>query len=515
MSQSRYARDYYVKRGWAPHIAAGAVGNYMQESGPDLNPNAYNKAEDAYGIGQWRGERLANLRRFAAENGRELDNIDTQLDFSIWEKENTEKAAWSKIQGARDADEAASLFDQYYERSAGLHTPQRQAYARSLMDEGPGALSDGSRPLEFLPDQVGTPMFPSAPPLDLSNGVMSSRNEPERIPREGMWGKFLDWTSEGNRSNQLLAIGSGLLSGDNWASGIAGSSTNLLNVNTAEQDRQTDLAEREEDLEQRRIENAQRQQQIDQNGQESGRAYPIGNIMMPDGSVIGDALADSDGYFRYGENGERIPISGGERVNNSDSFGSKGQPTFEQATQQQEEIITTGHSLEAMDKLMEKLPTIPTGISGLVSDIDKIYKTATEQGLDLTQLDRADVQAELQTLIGGLRLDIVGPGTMTEQDAVRIVAAIGGDMQDFLSNPEVALQRITTIRERTYGRYNQQYEQYDATIKRFPRNGYLPVDRYVPKSEQEPGILTSKLPPPGGASSLPPEILKALEEDGY
>lgn len=60
-------------------LAAGFVGNFMTESGPKINPMAYNSAaggKGAHGIAQWRGPRYDNLLAFAAAERAELFTND-------------------------------------------------------------------------------------------------------------------------------------------------------------------------------------------------------------------------------------------------------------------------------------------------------------------------------------------------------------------------------------------------------------------------------------------------------
>jgi hypothetical protein len=59
------AFDYYVKNGMDAVHAAGAVGNHMVEAYSHVDPNAYNSKEGAFGISQWRGDRLNDLASFA------------------------------------------------------------------------------------------------------------------------------------------------------------------------------------------------------------------------------------------------------------------------------------------------------------------------------------------------------------------------------------------------------------------------------------------------------------------
>lgn len=62
------------------------VGNMLQES--SLRPNAVNRAEGAYGLMQWRGERFNQLQQFAQQQGTTWQNPDTQLAFIKHEMTN-------------------------------------------------------------------------------------------------------------------------------------------------------------------------------------------------------------------------------------------------------------------------------------------------------------------------------------------------------------------------------------------------------------------------------------------
>lgn len=110
-----------VTRGMPAHIAAGFVGNIDAESA--FNPAAYNSEEEAYGLAQWtpNGGRRDRLHEMYGAN----PTLDQQLDFIMWELGGPESPAWQKILTARDAQEAAALIDQHYERSSGEHRNKR------------------------------------------------------------------------------------------------------------------------------------------------------------------------------------------------------------------------------------------------------------------------------------------------------------------------------------------------------------------------------------------------------
>jgi hypothetical protein len=125
--------EEFKKHGVPDHIAYGALGNFKQESG--FNPTAFNEGEGAFGMGQWRGDRLENLKRFADANGTDPSDPRTQVAFTVHEWQTTERGAWDKIAQSRDPAEAAAAIDQHYERSSGEH---REARVKNAVDYAQG-----------------------------------------------------------------------------------------------------------------------------------------------------------------------------------------------------------------------------------------------------------------------------------------------------------------------------------------------------------------------------------------
>jgi hypothetical protein len=135
ISQAAAVR-YFTERGLTPEQSAGVVGNLMQESG--LKSNAWNESEKAYGIAQWRNERLEGLKAFAATNGKEIGDIHTQMDYILHELQTTESKAGQKLMKSSSASEAAFNFGKYYERPAVVENT-RIAYAeQALQSYGKG-----------------------------------------------------------------------------------------------------------------------------------------------------------------------------------------------------------------------------------------------------------------------------------------------------------------------------------------------------------------------------------------
>ena len=114
-----------------------------------------------------------------------------------------------------------------------------------------------------------------------------------------------------------------------------------------------------------------------------------------------------------------------------------------------------------------------------VADI-KSFLASDDPDLKLTpeQLSQRLSVSQLQGLLGASRLDVVGGGVMTEQDALRVLSALGGDI-NAMQNPEVVAARIKEI-------YRSRYQRYDDSINFL--NDQL-LRRGEPLREQVPNML--------------------------
>lgn len=111
------AMAFFQSRGYTKAQAAGIVGNLIAES--NLRPSgAVGDNGTAFGIAQWRGERLTRLKRFANANGRDWQDYETQLAFVDSELQSHETDAYKALKNAKTVDEATAAFISY-ERPAG------------------------------------------------------------------------------------------------------------------------------------------------------------------------------------------------------------------------------------------------------------------------------------------------------------------------------------------------------------------------------------------------------------
>lgn len=130
-----------VARGLSPVQAAALVGHGIQES--SLNPNAFNQGEGAFGINQWRLDRLDNLKRFANDRGVPHNAIDTQLDYTLHEMRGPESKAGSAFFAATDLPSAHAALKRYI-RYGDNSDATRLAHASRLLGQ----------PLPSVPTQV-------------------------------------------------------------------------------------------------------------------------------------------------------------------------------------------------------------------------------------------------------------------------------------------------------------------------------------------------------------------------
>lgn len=152
-----YVFGKLVDAGIEPHIAAAFVGNGMVESGVGLHVSAVGDGGNAFGMFQWNGPRKRALEEFARKQGKPASDIDTQIAFALHELKTSEAAAWSRIQRATSAEEAAALISQYYERPGVPHLSRRIGHARDVFAQ----YSEGSIPRwkGKVPVEADTPTF--------------------------------------------------------------------------------------------------------------------------------------------------------------------------------------------------------------------------------------------------------------------------------------------------------------------------------------------------------------------
>jgi len=124
-------REGLIARGLPEHVADAFVLNFQDESGlkTDINEAApiVPGSRGGFGLSQWTGPRRVALEKFATERGTPTSDLDTQLDFLMYELEGPEAAAAEKILAAKDTPTAATAILNDFLRPAEEHRARREA----------------------------------------------------------------------------------------------------------------------------------------------------------------------------------------------------------------------------------------------------------------------------------------------------------------------------------------------------------------------------------------------------
>jgi len=129
----KQAVKFFKNQGFPDTSVAGIVGNLLVESG--LNTNAVGDGGKAYGIAQWRGSRLTDLRKKYPGPTNSYATLNSQLNWIIDELNDKESRAKIALSKTSSAEQAAEIFDSTYERSNGASREQRKLYAKDIYNK--------------------------------------------------------------------------------------------------------------------------------------------------------------------------------------------------------------------------------------------------------------------------------------------------------------------------------------------------------------------------------------------
>lgn len=131
--------------GYKPHVAAGLVGNLMQESGWDINTGAVGDNGAAFGSAQWNGPRKRAFKQWAAQNGFPETGLGTQIAYLDHEMKTSERGAYDALMGAGTAQEAALTGSRKFWRPGMPHNKKRMKYAQAVLTDAikSGAINGG------------------------------------------------------------------------------------------------------------------------------------------------------------------------------------------------------------------------------------------------------------------------------------------------------------------------------------------------------------------------------------
>lgn len=489
-SYQEMARGHAIRAGIDPDRFLRQIN---QESG--WNPKARSSA-GAYGLSQAMPD-TARQPGYGVRPLTDIDNPDEQLRFGA-----DYQAAMIKANGG-DTDRALAAynFGQGNLDKHGMDNLPEETRNYINIINGNGILHGGTGDDRLFggqgEDMMGSgnrPRLDITPPTigeGLKNGSLSMPDDlmgrmfPDESKGEIGWFKNLNPNlSSDGVDNRLLAIGAGLLSGDDWASGFAASAQNLNNVVSGEQaDRKNEDATNAEwdwradqdkrDKDWRSRESALGRASAERRAAEVGnRKKHLGNVKMANGEFRADISVDQNGQFWDSAGNEVDGSTIDAQVTRSLSGGDKGQMSMNDAFKREDSILGNRGTLESLDKVSLGLQDTSYGAEGVIADLNLFAKTLLSRGLTEDEMNRPLTQARIQGLIGKTKDDVVGPGVMTEADAGRVISALGGDLKSILANPELGVELLADMHRKTKRKYDFERGQWDTMREAYPNIPY-------------------------------------------
>lgn len=124
--------NYLISRGFTPAGAAGALGNFEQES--NFSPTAYNAREGAIGIAQWENGRRTALDATAQAMNQPETSLDAQLAYLGKELSGPYSAVDQYEKSATSPTAAANVWNRQFEVSAD-YSPTRENNAQAIYNQ--------------------------------------------------------------------------------------------------------------------------------------------------------------------------------------------------------------------------------------------------------------------------------------------------------------------------------------------------------------------------------------------
>jgi hypothetical protein len=154
----------------------------------------------------------------------------------------------------------------------------------------------------------------------------------------------------------------------------------------------------------------------------------------------------------------------------------------------QKEIGGEEVSMGALQRYMSSVKNTRQGFGLIADQLLAQFDTLIGRDLDPEEFRTMLSNGQLQRLLGGFRKEVVGGGVMTEKDALRILAALGGEIS-LLRNKDVAVQLLQELFADKAKNFNEYLvPSYNFQLGATPR-GAFPQKQAIPiEFEDDPRI---------------------------
>jgi len=204
-----------------------------------------------------------------------------------------------------------------------------------------------------------------------------------------------------------------------------------------------------------------------------------GVVRGKDGSIVGQALLnpDPDATNRYvvrTEDGTERPMLPNEEFMSDEKF-KKIVLQERDMGKLADDISGAERAVRLLQRYSKEQGGTRTGFNRIVDSVMGGFNTFINKDLTQEQLNLVLSSGTLQSLIGNYRIETVGGGVMTEQDALRVISALGGDVTA-LQSPQRVKEAIQNLLFEKMQTYNQKAKRYNAQVKLAYDDVYEPKD---------------------------------------
>ena len=205
------------------------------------------------------------------------------------------------------------------------------------------------------------------------------------------------------------------------------------------------------------------------------------------GNIIGEVNFDkSTGqFFQYDPNGQRQILDMKELTPVTDATFANTIPKYNDFVKLSEGLQDDIGSLRQLERYMTAINNTNEGFARLADDLSASAKTLLSSyfGPEYTNLSKEELALRVgrglqQGLIGRFRIETVGGGVMTEQDALRIIQNLGGDVS-LLQNKEVVAKQIQNLFEAKKSSFDRRKKRHDIALNQIYKDqGFEEIQPY-------------------------------------
>ena len=185
--------------------------------------------------------------------------------------------------------------------------------------------------------------------------------------------------------------------------------------------------------------------------------------VLPNGDIVDTFFDETEGARFYLDRNNKItqiPIEGKKRVT---GIESKKIPTRPQFTELRNKLGVEKSAIRRLKRYLDSREGAAQGLGFVADEFMGKFKTLINKGeLTERQFNTLKAQGEFQSLIGQIRVETVGGGVMTEQDAIRVMQALGSF--GALSNKKVVQAQIENILKSKVEKYLRLSEDYNSVV---------------------------------------------------